>query len=393
MSEKKDMVVTSRSSSSSRRFCSSSSSSLEPSSSSPLFTKRSKVKIDTAIEYVRDGGNGGVFIGERGSIDNQGPVSDPGSESGELELGSSYPQDMDAEKPMSVMEISLEADTNPETDVLPTPTIPEEISVVSLRIQSYGESLHILPQLLALSELEFNKAFLGMCLCLQVKITAEEIQGWKDLSIVAFEVAVWEHLGKDYCSPTDRRLSLDWDTGKTHHYYQCHVASDGSYTFKCFDRDFFLSLEPVGTYLQKVLGDDNVLTVVFEDLQKNSSTCSIDPYSAYKRIAKNGIKIGLRRYQLFVFKDGGKEKNKKDFSTTGVKCYFIRTDSTSANDPRSSYIFLGTRMHFMHVHTLPSSDNYMVRFSLILSKTKKLEVDMTGITFEIIDDIHCHVLC
>lgn len=68
---------------------------------------------------------------------------------------------------------------------------------------------------------------------------------------------------------------------------------------QCFDRDFFLSLEPVGTYLQKVLGDDNVLTVVFEDLQKNSSTCSIDPYSAYKRIAKNGIKIGLRRYQLF----------------------------------------------------------------------------------------------
>ncbi|WZZ22748.1 hypothetical protein YC2023_124135 [Brassica napus] len=380
------MVVTSRSSSSSRRFCSSSSSSLEPSSSSPLFTKRSKVKIDTAIEYVRDGGNGGVFIGERGSIDNQGPVSDPGSESGELELGSSYPQDMDAEKPMSVMEISLEADTNPETDVLPTPTIPGLVAQTVLekiyskhkcppindesrqRLPSipaelafdllkkafnsgYGESLHILPQLLALSELEFNKAFLGMCLCLQVKITAEEIQGWKDLSIVAFEVAVWEHLGKDYCSPTDRRLSLDWDTGKTHHYYQCHVASDGSYTFKvhfttlqllyfvlvrtiesltrcacrqCFDRDFFLSLEPVGTYLQKVLGDDNVLTVVFEDLQKNSSTCSIDPYSAYKRIAKNGIKIG---------------------------------------------------------------------FSLILSKTKKLEVDMTGITFEIIDDIHCHVLC
>ncbi|WZZ08863.1 hypothetical protein YC2023_094784 [Brassica napus] len=335
------MVVTSRSSSSSRRFCSSSSSSLEPSSSSPLFTKRSKVKIDTAIEYVRDGGNGGVFIGERGSVDNQGPVSDPGSESGELELGSSYPQDMDAEKPvltdLPVMEISLEADTNLEADVLPTPTILEEISVDSLRIQSYGESLHILPQLLALSELEFNKAFLGMCLCLQVKITAEDIQGWKDLSIVAFEAAVWEHLGKDYCSPTDRRLSLDWDTGKTHHYYHCHVASDGSYTFKVhfttlqllyfvfayipmLHVDFFLSLEPVGTYLQKVLGDDNVLTVIFEDLQKNSSTCSIDPYSAYKKDCQEW-------------------------------------------------------------------------FSLILSKTKKLEVDMTGITFEIIDDIHCHVLC
>ncbi|KAH0851727.1 LOW QUALITY PROTEIN: hypothetical protein HID58_094515, partial [Brassica napus] len=366
-----DMVVTSRSSSSSRRFCSSSSSSLEPSSSSPLFTKRSKVKIDTAIEYVRDGGNGGVFIGERGSIDNQGPVSDPGSESGELELGSSYPQDMDAEKPMSVMEISLEADTT--LKLMSCRHLQYQISVVSLRIQSYGESLHILPQLLALSELEFNKAFLGMCLCLQVKITAEEIQGWKDLSILRFG-NTWKGL----LFPTDRRLSLDWDTGKTHHYYQCHVASDGSYTFKCFDRDFFLSLEPVGTYLQKVLGDDNVLTVVFEDLQKKFVNF-IDPYSAYKRIAKNGIKIG--------FKDGGKEKNKKDFSTTGVKCYlYAQTPHLRMIQEVLTFFWKSiyeARMHFMHVHTLPSSDNYMVRFSLILSKTKKLEVDMTGITFEI----------
>ena len=36
---------------------------------------------------------------------------------------------------------------------------------------------------------------------------------------------------------------------------------------------------------------------------------------------------------------------------------------------------------------------WCLRFSLILSKTKKLEVDMTGISFEKIDDIHCHVLC
>ncbi|CAN7077015.1 unnamed protein product [Brassica oleracea var. botrytis] len=256
-----------------------------------------------------------------------------------------------------------------------------------------GSSLHIPPpQLLlaALSELEFNKAFLlltyipGKDLS-QVTITADEIRGWKDLSMVAYEAAVWDSLGHKFCSPTDRRLSLEWDNEKTS-YYQCHVASDGSYTFKG------PLLEPTGTHLHKVLGDANVLTVKFEDVPRNSST---DRYTTYRRIAKNGIMLGLRRYQFFVFKDGGKEEKKKDFSTKGVKCYFIRTDSTSANDMGSPYIFSGksvyeARMHFMHVHTLPSLANYMARFSLILSKTKKLEVDMTGITFEKIDDIHCH---
>ena len=40
----------------------------------------------------------------------------------------------------------------------------------------------------------------------QVEITAEEIRGWKDLSMVAFEAAVWDSLGNKFCSPTDRRL-------------------------------------------------------------------------------------------------------------------------------------------------------------------------------------------
>ncbi|KAF3485386.1 hypothetical protein F2Q69_00052085 [Brassica cretica] len=129
-----------------------------------------------------------------------------------------------------------------------------------------GSSLHIPPPqlLLALSELEFNKAFLlltyipGKDLS-QVKITADEIRGWKDLSMVAYEAAVWDSLGHKFCSPTDRRLSLEWDNEKTS-YYQCHVASDGSYTFKG------PLLEPTGTHLHKVLGDANVLTVKFEDL-------------------------------------------------------------------------------------------------------------------------------
>ncbi|CAF2156701.1 unnamed protein product [Brassica napus] len=95
------------------------------------------------------------------------------------------------------------------------------------------------PQLLlALSELEFNKAFLLLTYIprkdlSQVEITAEEIRGWKDLSMVAFEAAVWDSLGNKFCSPTDRRLSLECDNEKTS-YYQCHVASDGSYTFKVF---------------------------------------------------------------------------------------------------------------------------------------------------------------
>ncbi|KAJ0254181.1 hypothetical protein HA466_0107220 [Hirschfeldia incana] len=265
----------------------------------------------------------------------------------------------------------------------------------SVRRQVNGGSfLHIPPQILALSELEFNKAFLLLCYIpgkdlVHVGITAEEIRGWRDLTMVAYESAVWERLGKKFCPPTDRRSLLEWGCGKTL-YYQCLVAFDGSYTFKG------PLLEPTGTHLHKVLGDDNVLTVKFADVPKNSSTYSSnDRYSVYHRIAKNGIMIGLRRYQFFVFKDGGKEEKKKDFSTKGVKCYFIRTDSTSANDMGTPYIFSGmsiseARMHFMHVHTLPSLAKYMARFSLILSKTKKLEVDLTGINFQKIDDIHCH---
>ncbi|KAF3536409.1 hypothetical protein F2Q69_00021483 [Brassica cretica] len=73
------MVETRRSSSASKRFCSSSSSP-EPSSSSPRPSKRSKVKIDAALEPAAAGSTSA-------SEENQGPVSDPG----EPELGSSDP--------------------------------------------------------------------------------------------------------------------------------------------------------------------------------------------------------------------------------------------------------------------------------------------------------------
>ncbi|KAF8118300.1 hypothetical protein N665_0005s0067 [Sinapis alba] len=255
-----------------------------------------------------------------------------------------------------------------------------------------GSSLHIPPQLLALSELEFRKAFLLLSYIPgkhlgQVEITADEIRQWKDLSMVAYEAAVWDRLGRRSCPSTDRRVSLQWDNGNTR-YYQCHVSPDGSYKFKG------PLMENTGTHLHNVLGDENVLTVKFADVPGEATYCN-DIYSTYKGIAKNGIMIGLRRYQFFVFKDGGKEEKKKDFSGKGVKCYFIRTDSTASNDMGKPYIFSGksiheARLHFMHVHTLPTLAKYMARFSLILSKTRKLEVYMHGIAFQQIDDIHCH---
>ncbi|XP_010467917.1 PREDICTED: probable RNA-dependent RNA polymerase 3 isoform X2 [Camelina sativa] len=258
-----------------------------------------------------------------------------------------------------------------------------------LRREENRGSKHI-PPLLALGELEFKKMFLLLSYIggesLDEVITGDQIREWKDLPMVSYEEAVWFGLGQRYCSPKERRRSLGGDSGKTH-YYQCHVAPDGSYKFKGH------LLENTGTHLHKVLGDDNVLTVKFDDVSGVETNCN-NLYSTYKGIAKNGIMVGLRRYQFFVFKDGGKEGKKKDFSTKGVRCYFIRTGSTALSDMENPYILDGmsiheARMRFMHVHNLPSPANYMARFSLILSKTKKVEVDMNGITFEKIDDIHC----
>ncbi|KAL0885518.1 hypothetical protein Bca101_009501 [Brassica carinata] len=242
-----------------------------------------------------------------------------------------------------------------------------------------GSSLHILPQLLALSELEFRKAFLLLSYIPgkhlgQVEITADEIRQWKDLPMVAYEAK-----------------SLQWDSGNTY-YYQCHVSPDGSYRFKG------PLMENTGTHLHNVLGDENVLTVKFADVPGEATYCN-DIYSTYKGIAKNEqhtvLVLVVILFIVKVFKDGGKEEKKKDFSGKGVKCYFIRTDSTVSNDMGKPYIFAGksiheARMHFMHVHTLPTLAKYMARFSLILSKTRKLEVDMNGIAFQQIDDIHCH---
>lgn len=60
-------------------------------------------------------------------IENQNPVSDPGSESGEPELRTSDPQTNDAERPVATtdvpaMENCPDTDMNPEVEGLVTPT-------------------------------------------------------------------------------------------------------------------------------------------------------------------------------------------------------------------------------------------------------------------------------
>ncbi|KAL0712586.1 hypothetical protein Bca4012_019564 [Brassica carinata] len=129
------MVETRSSSSASKRFCSSSSP--EPSASSPRPSKRSKVKIDAASTAIESAAAAAEPAGSSSAsevpIENQGPVSDPGSESGEPELRSSDPQGVDAaEKPVVLTDVPLreaspETDANPEVDVLATPTVAEEV--------------------------------------------------------------------------------------------------------------------------------------------------------------------------------------------------------------------------------------------------------------------------
>ncbi|CAH8352523.1 unnamed protein product [Eruca vesicaria subsp. sativa] len=108
------MVETRSSSSASKRFCSSSSP--EPSASSPRPSKRSK-----AAEPA------GSSSASEVPVENQGPGSDPGSESGEPEMRSADPQGVDAaEKPGVLTDVPLR-EASPETDVLATPTVAEDV--------------------------------------------------------------------------------------------------------------------------------------------------------------------------------------------------------------------------------------------------------------------------
>ncbi|KAH9800965.1 putative RNA-dependent RNA polymerase 3 [Citrus sinensis] len=238
-----------------------------------------------------------------------------------------------------------------------------------------------IPQYVALGELEFRKAFLILSYIgensLEEVITADEIRGMRDLQMARFESEVWEKLGRKNISQEDRRMSLKWDSGKTHMYH-CHISTKGNCTFKG------PYLNQTRTHLQRELGDDNILLVKFdEELGGHRSSNSWnDSYSKYNEIARE------------VFKDGGKEEKKKDPSTSPVKCYFVRMESSASIDMGYQYILSGKTVHearymFMHVRTVSSVANYMSRLSLILSKTMKLEVDFSRINIERIEDEPC----
>ncbi|XP_044463726.1 probable RNA-dependent RNA polymerase 5 isoform X2 [Mangifera indica] len=264
-------------------------------------------------------------------------------------------------------------------------------SSTSSRMESNRISI---PQYVALGELEFRKAFLILSYIgkkkLEDAMSADKIRELKDLSMVNLESKLWSTFGNDMDSK-DRRMSIDWDSGKTH-IYRCHVSADGSYTFKG------PYLDQTKTHLQRVLGDDNVLMVNFEadeTCNRNFGDSSTGHYDKYRKIGREGILLGLRCYRFFVFKDGGKKEKKKEPTLSSVKCYFVCLESDAIIDNSQHYILSGktvneARALFMHVHTVSNVANYMSRLSLILSKTMKLELDFTKVTIEKIEDIPCY---
>nr|XP_011459232.1 PREDICTED: probable RNA-dependent RNA polymerase 5 isoform X2 [Fragaria vesca subsp. vesca] len=282
----------------------------------------------------------------------------------------------------------------PSSDVIPVQLHPrfqcEGITRSSVidKPEDHGEA-----HLAALGELEYRRQFLILSYAGGMKlrdlIVAEAIRHWKDLPMVMFESTVWEHLGRKCISTEDRRLYFDWDSGSTH-VYHCYVNVDGSYRFK---GPYLYKIRR--TLLQKELGDDNVLMVKFakEEVQRGQSGACHN-YPTYMKVAREGILVGLRRYRFFVFKDGGNEEKKKNPTSSPVKCYFVRVASDAAIDKGVYYRLSHMTMYearclFMHAHTLASIDNYMARFSLILSKTMSLKADWSLVKVEIIDEEYC----
>ncbi|KAI4350804.1 hypothetical protein L6164_005219 [Bauhinia variegata] len=230
-----------------------------------------------------------------------------------------------------------------------------------------AEEAAVTPVLVALGELEFRKAFLLLNyaggVALENAITADQIRNLKELPMEMFEIKAWETVGQRCLADVkERRLSHEWDSGKPY-VYHCHVSTDGNLSFKGPD------LRNSRTHLQKSLGDDNVLLVKFaeEGSEKGGRTSSQKAISLYGKFGSEGIRIGLRLYRFFVFKDGGKEEKKKNPTTSSVKCYFVRMESRASVDERQSYILSNKTMSearclFMHAHTLTNVTKYMARY-------------------------------
>ncbi|KAI6679540.1 hypothetical protein NL676_033421 [Syzygium grande] len=249
-----------------------------------------------------------------------------------------------------------------------------------------GNGQAVSPHLKALSELEFRKAFLILNYIgegnLEDAIDSDRIRLLKDLRLIEFEEAVWNEIGQFRVKKDDRCKHVDWDPRKTH-VYHCNISPQGCYRFKG------PYLHKKKTLLQKALGDENVLLVkLAEEMTDESSRLigTADTFTIYKKIAKEGIPVGLRRYKFFVFKDGGKEEKKRDPTTSSVKCYFVCMECEALKEKKTVH---EARCFFMHAHTESSVSRYMIRMSLILSKTESLEVDWDRVTIETIEDEEC----
>ncbi|KAG9449119.1 hypothetical protein H6P81_009084 [Aristolochia fimbriata] len=240
--------------------------------------------------------------------------------------------------------------------------------------------------LMALGELEFKKAFLILSYLgkkkLEDEMTVDMINKLQDLPMTKFETEVWRMIGQK--SGADRIKNLG-DNPQAAHVYQCHIEQDGNIIFKG------PYLRQKKTHLQRVLGDENLLDVRFSDLLDKKSSSSL---ATYCKVSQEGIIVAMRRFQFFVYKDGGKEEKKKNPTSSPVKCYFICTKLIVDFGKEKHCSILNRPIHevrsmFMHVHTVSSLGKYMARFSLILSKTIKLEVDLASVNVELIDDILC----
>nr|KAJ0194431.1 hypothetical protein LSAT_V11C800427290 [Lactuca sativa] len=218
---------------------------------------------------------------------------------------------------------------------------------------------------------------------------AVKIDSMKTMSMFDFEDWMWSKFGCQYCQHSDRSMYLDWDCGKTY-LYTCYVNSDGGYKFKG------PYLDTKKTHLQRAIGDENVLIVKFAEPEKGDMIA----VRKYEKIVEAGILVGVRRYHFFVFKDGGRErqKNEKDDkkrrSSGSIKCYFVQRESFTPLDDTDTFMKNCKTTHdvrclFMHVHMVSNMAKYIARMSLILSTTIKLQVDLSSVSVEEIDDIPC----
>ncbi|XP_074273775.1 putative RNA-dependent RNA polymerase 5 isoform X2 [Silene latifolia] len=246
----------------------------------------------------------------------------------------------------------------------------------------------------ALTELEFRKAFLILNYKgrkqLEDVITAEKIRSLSRLDMNSFEFHIWNDFGRGICKENERRKYLDWESGR-YLTYHCHVYGDASYSFK---GPF---LNKTTTLLQKEIGDENVLIVKFLEDQTESiesGSRSVMSCPAFNKISQEGIFVGRKHFQFFVFKDGGKAEKKKNPASSPVKCYFVNKEAFASFFDEGSRFFQrktiqDARSMFMHIHKASSVANYMARFSLILSKTVTLDVNLDDVHVQDIDDVLC----